>query len=63
MKVEDRLLKYVSYWTTSDESNTNIPSSDREFSLPKGTENSPPPENGIVHETINSSKETSKTEP
>ncbi len=38
MKVEDRLLKYVSYWTTSDESNTNIPSSDREFSLAKELE-------------------------
>ena len=33
MKVEERLLKYISYWTTSDENNTNIPSSDREFSL------------------------------
>lgn len=35
MKVEERFLKYVSYWTTSDESNTNIPSSDREFDLGK----------------------------
>lgn len=35
MKVEDRLLKYVSYWTTSDEENTNIPSSDRQFELGK----------------------------
>lgn len=33
MRVEERLLKYVSYWTTSDESNSNIPSSDREFDL------------------------------
>lgn len=33
MKVEERLLKYVSYWTTSDETNTNIPSSDREYTL------------------------------
>lgn len=33
MKVEERLLKYVSYWTTSDESNSNIPSSEREFDL------------------------------
>ena len=33
MKVEERLLKYVSFWTTSDESNENIPSSDREFTL------------------------------
>ena len=35
MKVEDRLLKYVSYWTTSDEENTHIPSSDRQFELGK----------------------------
>lgn len=35
MKVEDRLLKYVSYWTTSDEENTSIPSSDRQFELGK----------------------------
>ena len=33
MKVEERLLKYVSYWTTSDESCTNLPSSDRQFTL------------------------------
>ena len=33
--------------------------SGREFSLPKGAENSPPPENRIVHEIINSSKESS----
>ena len=34
MKVEERLLKYVSYWTTSDEENTNvIPSSDRQWIL------------------------------
>lgn len=38
MKVEERLLKYVSFWTTSDESNTNIPSSDREFSLARELE-------------------------
>lgn len=38
MRVEDRLLKYVSYWTTSDESNASIPSSDREFSLAKELE-------------------------
>lgn len=36
MKVDERLLKYVSYWTTSDESCTNIPSSERQFTL--GTE-------------------------
>lgn len=33
MTVEERLLKYVSYWTTSDENSTNIPSSKREFAL------------------------------
>ena len=33
MKVEERLLKYVSYWTTSDEDNSNIPSSNRQFEL------------------------------
>lgn len=35
MKVEERLLKYVSYWTTSDEECRQIPSSDREFELGK----------------------------
>ena len=35
MKVEERLLKYVSYRTTSDEACTSIPSSDREFALAK----------------------------
>ena len=35
MKVEERLLKYVSYWTISDEACTSIPSSDREFALAK----------------------------
>ena len=38
MKVSDRLLDYVSYWTTSDENNSNIPSSDREFTLGKRLE-------------------------
>ncbi len=33
MKVEERLLKYVSYWTTSDEESESIPSSEREFTL------------------------------
>lgn len=33
MKVEERLLNYLNYWTTSDENNSNIPSSDREFTL------------------------------
>ena len=35
MKVQDRLLKYVAFWTTSDESGSTIPSSDREFVLGK----------------------------
>ena len=33
MKVQDRLLKYVAYWTTSDEAGSIIPSSEREFAL------------------------------
>lgn len=33
MKVQDRLLKYVAYWTTSDEAGSVIPSSEREFAL------------------------------
>ena len=34
MRVEERLLKYVSYWTTSDDDNTDVvPSSDREWAL------------------------------
>jgi tripeptide aminopeptidase len=33
MKVQERFLKYVSFWTTSDEDNPTIPSSDREFTL------------------------------
>jgi tripeptide aminopeptidase len=33
MKVQERFLKYVSYWTTSDEEGTSVPSSDREISL------------------------------
>lgn len=35
MNVEKRFLNYVSYWTTSDESGVNNPTSDREFSLAK----------------------------
>jgi len=35
MNVQDRLLKYVSYWTTSDEESTLTPSSQREFDLAK----------------------------
>lgn len=35
MRVEERFLKYVSYWTTSDDENDQIPSSDRQFELAK----------------------------
>lgn len=35
MNVQERFLKYVSYWTTSDEENEQIPSSDRQFELAK----------------------------
>lgn len=35
MRVEERLLKYVSYWTTSDEECQQIPSSERQFELGK----------------------------
>ena len=35
MRVEERLLKYVSYWTTSDEECRRIPSSERQFELGK----------------------------
>lgn len=35
MRVEERLLKYVSYWTTSDEEYRQIPSSKRQFELGK----------------------------
>jgi len=38
MKVEERFLKYVSYWTTSDEKGVKNPTSDREFSLAKELE-------------------------
>ena len=33
MKVEERLLKYVSYWTASEENKEVIPSTDRQFEL------------------------------
>jgi tripeptide aminopeptidase len=33
MKVQERFLKYVSFWTTSDEDNPTIPSSEQEFTL------------------------------
>lgn len=35
MRVEERLLKYVSYWTTSDEECRQIPSSEKQFELGK----------------------------
>jgi len=35
MRVEERFLKYVSYWTTSDDESDQIPSSDRQFELAK----------------------------
>lgn len=35
MRVEERLLKYVSYWTTSAEECRQIPSSERQFELGK----------------------------
>ena len=35
MRVEERLLKYVSYWTTSDEECRQIPYSERQFELGK----------------------------
>ena len=35
MRVEERFLNYVSYWTTSDENGTVNPTSEREFSLAK----------------------------
>lgn len=38
MKVEERFLKYVSYWTTSDEEASQVPTSDREFTLAKELE-------------------------
>ena len=35
MRVEERFLKYVSYWTTTDEESRQIPSSERQFELGK----------------------------
>lgn len=35
MNVKERFLKYVSYWTTSDDENEQIPSSERQFELAK----------------------------
>lgn len=38
MKVDERLLKYVSYWTTSEEDVEAIPSTNRQFDLAKELE-------------------------
>lgn len=38
MNVQERLLKYVSYWTTSDDESNTTPSSPREFELAKALE-------------------------
>lgn len=38
VKVQDRLLKYVAFWTTSDEESSVTPSSEREFVLGKELE-------------------------
>ncbi len=38
MKVEERFLNYVSYWTTSDEESTEHPSTARQFDLAKALE-------------------------
>jgi len=38
MKVEERLLKYVSFWTTSDEESETVPSSMRQFDLARELE-------------------------
>ena len=35
MRVEERFLNYISYWTTSDETGTSNPTSEREFTLAK----------------------------
>ena len=35
MRVEERFLKYVSYWTTSDDESEQTPSSERQFELGK----------------------------
>ena len=35
MKVDERFLNYISYWTTSDENGTVNPTSEREFALAK----------------------------
>ena len=33
MKVQERFLRYISYWTTSDETSNTTPSTNREFAL------------------------------
>lgn len=38
MKVEERFLKYVSYWTTSSEDEKEIPSTNRQFDLARELE-------------------------
>ena len=38
MRVEERFLNYVSYWTTSDENGTQNPTSEREFTLARALE-------------------------
>ncbi len=38
MKVEERLLKYVSFWTTSDEDSETVPSTMRQFDLARELE-------------------------
>ena len=35
MRVDERLLKYVSYWTTSSEDSDTIPSTDRHLTWQK----------------------------
>lgn len=57
MRVEERFLKYVSYWTTSDEENcmkdgaANIPSSDRQLELARVLEQELR-ELGLTHVTL-----------
>ena len=38
MNVKERFLKYVSYWTTSDEDSQTVPSTKRQFDLAKELE-------------------------
>ena len=33
MKIQERFLKYVSYWTTSEDGKDTIPSTERQFAL------------------------------